>query len=134
MPPAMSARASAARRGSLLLVVTALGLAGCGSSTPTTVITHHELRLRVDEYRILPRSVSVPPGRLKIVVTNNGVLAHNLEIERNGIVLGTISTVLPGGLGGPIKVTLPPGTYTLASTNGDAANLGMMSTLVVRAH
>lgn len=128
----MSARASAARLGPLLLVLVALALAGCGSSKTVTVIPHHELRLTEDEYRILPHTASVPPGRLKIVVSNHGVLAHNLEIQHNGVVVGAISTILPGAVGGPIKVTLAPGTYTLSSTLGNGSNLGMQSTLVVR--
>jgi len=128
MPPAMSA---AVRLRPLPLLCAALALTGC-AATKTTVIPHHELRLREDEYRILPRSVSVPPGRLKIVVANDGVLAHNLVVERNGEILAAISTILPGAQGGPIKVTLAPGTYILASTISSQGNLGMMATLHVR--
>ncbi len=129
----MSARAAPVRLGPLVPLLGALALAGC-SSMKTVVLTHHELRLREQEFRILPRAVSVPSGRLKIVVANDGVLAHNLVVERGGGIITSIATILPGAQGGPIKVTLAPGTYELASTLSNQANLGMMSTLVVRAH
>jgi hypothetical protein len=122
---------AAVRLRPLPLLCAALALAGC-AHTSTTVLPRHELRIREDEYRVLPRSVSVPPGKLKIVVTNNGVLAHNLVIERNGKILASIPTILPGATGGPIKVTLAPGVYTLASTLAGQANLGMEATLHVR--
>src|SRR5271170_1860403 len=108
MPPAMSA---AVRLRPLPMLCAALALAGC-AATKTTVLPRHELRVREDEYRILPRSISVPPGRLKIVVANTGVLAHNLVVEHNGAVVAAVPTILPGATGGPIKVTLVPGTYT----------------------
>ncbi len=129
----MSSRVAAAHLGPLSLLVAALVLTGC-TATKTTVLTHHELRLREDEFRILPRSTSVPPGRLKIVVTNNGVLAHNLVVERDGIILAAIPTLLPGARSKPIKVTLPAGTDPLASTLSTHGNLGRMATLIVRAH
>ena len=128
----MSARAAQVRLGPLLPLLAALALAGC-TSTRTVVLTRHELRLSEQEFRIVPRSVSVPPGRLKIVVTNDGVLAHNLVVERGGGIIASVPTILPGAQGIPIKVTLAPGTYTLASTLSNQTNLGMMATLIVRA-
>lgn len=129
----MSSRASAVRLGPFLALLCGLALAGC-ASTKTTAITHHELRLSEDEYRILPRSVSVPPGRLKIVVTNDGVVPHSLVVEQGGVTLASLGTILPGAQGGPVKVTLAPGRYTLASTLSNQSNLGMMATLIVRSH
>jgi len=113
-------------------------LAGCGSSG-TTTITHHELRLTEEDFRILPSQTSVPAGRLKIVVRNVGDLTHNLAIEAGGgdgrtggHVFATIPTIHPGDVGGPIKVSLPPGKYVLVSTISNQADLGMIATLVVR--
>ena len=122
---------AAVRLRPLPMLCAALALTGC-AATKTTVLPRHELRVREDEYRILPRSVSVPPGRLKIVVANAGVLAHNLVVEHDGAVVAAVPTILPGATGGPIKVTLAPGTYTLASTLSSQANLGMEATLHVR--
>jgi len=132
----MSARAAGSGAGPLVLLLAALALTGCGAAQ-TVVVTHHELRLREDEYRILPRSVSVPPGRLKVVVSNDGVLAHDLVIEHHGVIVrgGTIPTILPGHIGGPIKIAaadLPPGEYELLSGLSNQANLGMIATLIVR--
>jgi len=131
----MSGRALV-RLGATALV--AATLAGCGSTSAFT-IDHHELRLTEEDFRILPYRSSVPSGRLKIVVRNVGDLTHNLAVEAGGgdgrtggHVFATIPTIHPDGVGGPIKVTLPPGTYELVSTISNQADLGMIATLVVR--
>jgi len=128
----MSAGTPATRSGLLLLLLTGGVLSACGAA-PGTVISGHELRLREDEFRILPYRVSVPPGRLKIVVVNAGVLAHNLVIEHGGSIVASVPTVLPGATSAPIKRTLLPGVYTLASSLSNQTNLGMTAQLTVRA-
>jgi len=135
----MSGRVPARPAATVLAVAALAGiLAGCGSAS-TSTIDHHELRLTEEDFRILPYRSSVPGGRLKIVVRNVGALTHNLAIEAGsgdgrtgGHVFATIPTIHPGGVGGPIKVTLPPGTYVLVSTVANQADLGMVATLVVR--
>jgi hypothetical protein len=113
------------------VVLAGLILGGC-TRTATVYLPRHELRISEDEYRVLPRKVSVAAGLLKVVVSNNGVLAHNLVIEHNGTILREIPTVLPGRASLPIKVSLAPGTYLLASTLSNQVNLGMTATLIVR--
>lgn len=136
MPAAMPTRAALATRW-IALVLAALALAGCGTSTAR--LTSHELRLRLEEYRFVPQSVSVPPGLLKIVAYNAGALTHNVVIELhrhdspgNAVIKAAIPTLLPGRLSVPIKVDLPPGRYTLVSTIANQADLGMTATLIVR--
>lgn len=132
----MSVRAAAA----IALLLAGGLLSGCGTKGRTAVIAdgHHELRLSLDEFNIRPRHSSVPPGRLKIVVRNDGVLTHNLVIVRGhrdaagGDVVASIPTMQPGATGGPIKVALPPGEYTLMSTIMTQADLGMIATLRIR--
>jgi hypothetical protein len=119
-------------------LVAALALAACGTA-PTVSVQSHELHLRLDEYQILPRSVSVPPGPLKIVARNVGILTHNVALEgtRNSrgqsVVLDAVPTVLPGQTGKSVTLSLEPGTYALLSTVANQSDLGMTATLIVRA-
>jgi plastocyanin len=136
MPAAMSARAALVTRW-MALALTPVALAGCG--TKTARIDSHELRLRLEEFRFVPQSVSVPPGRLKIVAVNAGALTHNVVVELthrdsngNPVIKAAIPTILPGQTSLPLKVDLPPGRYLVVSTLSNQADLGMTATLTVR--
>ncbi len=98
------------------------------------VLPGHMLRLRVDEFRILPQKLSVPAGRLEIFAHNAGVLTHDVVLEHNGssTPLLKIDTMLPGADGGPVAIYLKPGKYMLVSTISNQADLGMIATLDVR--
>jgi hypothetical protein len=112
-------------------------LAGCGAGR-TVHVTDHRLALTLSEYRIEPRTVSVPPGRLAIAACNRGILTHNVALQRGSldsderITLAGIPTLLPGRCGATITQPLAPGRYLLVSTVGNQAVLGMAATLVVR--
>ena len=95
--------------------------------------------LSLDEYRILPQSVSVPAGRIRITAVNRGILTHNVTIElqrrdSNGhpVILADTSTIMPGATGTVVTPALRPGRYALLSTVSNQADLGMTATLVVR--
>lgn len=112
-------------------------LSGCGGAG-TVRVDSGRLSLSLDEYRILPRTVSVPAGALRIVVANHGILTHNLTLERenrdsNGqvVTVATTSTIMPGATV-TIAPTLRPGRYAMVSTVANQADLGMSGTLVVR--
>ncbi len=98
----------------------------------------HTLRLTLSEYRILPRTASVPAGPLEIVAHNLGILTHNVALQRGNldsserITLTDIRTLLPGQSGSKWTGPLAPGRYLLASTVGNQAVLGMAATLIVR--
>jgi hypothetical protein len=112
-------------------------LAGCGTS-PAVRTTDHELDLTLAEYRIAPQAASVPAGRLRIVAHNQGILTHNVELERGTLdssertVLATIHTLLPGRSGTVLTGPLRPGRYLLVSAVGNQTTLGMAATLIVR--
>jgi hypothetical protein len=112
-------------------------LAGCGAGAAARV-SGHSVALTLEEYRIVPRTVSVPAGRLQIVAHNRGILTHNLEVERGSLdssertVLATIHTLLPGASESVLTQPLAPGRYLLVSTVGNQAVLGMSGTLIVR--
>jgi hypothetical protein len=115
----------------------ALVLAGCGGGASVRV-AGHRVALTLQEYRILPQTLSVPPGRLTIVAHNRGILPHNVALERGSLdssereVLADVHTLLPGASGSKTTQPLAPGRYLLVSTVGNQAVLGMAATLVVR--
>lgn len=114
-----------------------LALASCGAGA-TVRVADHRLSLTLEEYRILPQTASVPPGRLTIVACNRGILTHNVALQRGNLdsgertTLAGIPTLLPGRCSSRTTQPLAPGRYLLVSTVGNQAVLGMAATLVVR--
>jgi len=112
----------------------ALLCSGCGGGG-TVRVPGSKVTLRLDEYRILPHTVSVRPGRIKIVATDTGVLTHNVRIQSltpgTPVIFGTTPTAHPGQTVSA-KITLRPGRYRLVCTLGNHADLGQIATLVVR--
>jgi plastocyanin len=115
---------------------------GCGSDDAVNV-TGGTLRLDVDEYRILPAKVTVPAGRMRILIHNVGKLTHNVHVEDpsrlddqgNPFDLGGTPTAHPGT--GPMTreaaiLTLAPGTYRLVCTIANHEVLGQYATLEVK--
>ena len=117
----------------------ALVLPGCGGGEPQEV-DGRTLRLRLDEYRILPQDVQVSAGRLRIVATNVGRLTHNVKIVKEDPtdleapveeVGGTRSTQ-PGESAAVTFDELEAGEYRLACTIANHDDLGQYGSLVVR--
>lgn len=116
----------------------ALALAGCGPDEPVE-IEGRTLRLKLDEYRIMPQDVRVDAGRLRIVATNVGRLTHNVKIVRQDeddleapvAELGGTRTTQPGESASVTFEQLEPGEYRLACTLGNHDDLGQYGTLVV---
>jgi len=136
----MRARARATGPLTALALVAAAGLCACGTTTSVR-IPGHTIHLLLDEYRIRPDSVSVPPGVLKIEASNVGQLTHNVVVEGRQAdgsgnpadQMGGVTTLHPGQAGASPKLRLDPGHYVLASTLSNQADLGMTAQLVVRA-
>ena len=136
MPRVMSVR-------SLLLatlaVASAAALAGCGDDDHVR-IEGRELRVELDEYRIVPEDVSVAPGRLRIVATNVGRLTHNLHVvkedeedrEAPPTDLGGTGTAQPGETATFTFEDLEPGEYRIACTISNHDDLGQYGELIVR--
>jgi plastocyanin len=70
-------------------------------------------------------------GPLRIVLHNEGDLAHDIHLERDGKDVGG-TPPFPGGGSRTARLTLEPGTYRLLCTVGDHAELGMTGTLKVK--
>src|SRR5215212_9922151 len=123
-----------------LLATCAAGLVlgGCGEDEPVE-IDGRTLRLRLDEYRIMPQDVRVSPGRLRIVATNVGRLTHNVKIVRQDETdleapaeeMGGTRTTQPGESAAVTFENLEPGEYRLACTIGNHDDLGQYGSLEV---
>ena len=111
---------------------------GCGADEPVAV-EGRTLRLRLDEYRIMPQDVRVEPGRLRIVATNVGRLTHNVKIVRQDEQdleapveeMGGTRTTQPGESAAVTFESLEPGEYRLACTIANHDDLGQYGTLEV---
>jgi len=114
--------------------------AGCGSDPPYTPAAGHTVRLRLDEYRVLPQRVTVPAGRIEIVARNTGRLTHNVAVVQFDRPLGEdeekqyarTPTAHPGDVV-RASVTLKPGKYRLVCTIANHDNLGQYGELKVEA-
>ncbi len=113
-------------------------VAGCGTADPVAV-EGRTLRLKLDEYRIMPQDARVEAGRLRIVMTNVGRLTHNLKIvkldeddrEAPATELGGTRTAQPGESAVVTFERLRPGEYRLACTIANHDDLGQYGTLII---
>jgi len=126
-------------RAILALLGAAASVAGCGGGTPDPVADRDgTLRLRLDEYRILPSAIKVRSGEIRIVARNRGRLTHNVKVEEatdkesaTPIVYGGTETMQPGETAPAVTVRLFPGHYRLVCTIGNHGNLGQYAELEV---
>ena len=122
------------------LAIAACTAAGCGSDPPYAPAAGHTVRLRLDEYRVLPQRVIVPAGRIEIVARNTGRLTHNVAVVQFDRPLGEdeekqyarTPTAHPGDVV-RTSVTLRPGKYRLVCTIANHDNLGQYGELKVEA-
>ena len=121
-----------------LATAAAAATAGCGSDPSYTPAAGHTVRLRLDEYRIVPQAVTVPSGRIEIVARDTGRLTHNVAVVQFDRPLGEdeekqyarTPTAHPGDLV-RTTVTLEPGKYRLVCTIANHDNLGQYGELKV---
>jgi plastocyanin len=125
------------RRLTPLIAILAILGAGCGgddeqaATRPATVAAGGTLRVVGTEYSFDPENVLVRgAGPLTISLKNDGSLAHNLRLVRDGQELGGTPT-FTGGRTESARVTLERGGYEMVCTVGNHADLGMTGTLEV---
>jgi plastocyanin len=124
------------------LLAIGFGSLGCGGDDAVRV-TGGTIRLDVDEYRIVPDRVSVPAGKVRILIHDTGLLTHNVHVEDtsqldaqgNPLDLGGTPTAHPGT--GPTTrqvktLDLQPGTYRMVCTIANHEVLGQYGTLIVK--
>jgi uncharacterized cupredoxin-like copper-binding protein len=115
-----------------------LAAAGCGGDDggkPTRTVTTDAggtLTVTAREYSFDPNRVVVGgAGPVRIVLRNEGDLAHNIHLERDGEDVGGTPSFAPGG-SESVRLDLRPETYELLCTVGDHAQLGMKGRLEVK--
>ena len=115
-----------------------LALAGCGGgddAKPTRTVTTAAggtLDVSAHEYAFDPNRVVVSgAGAVRIVLHNEGDLAHDIRLERDGRDVGGTQP-FPGGETKSVRLRLQPGRYKLLCSVGDHAELGMTGTLKVK--
>ena len=119
------------------LAALALVLGGCGDDRVFRT-DRPILRIKLDEYRVVPQNIVVEPGRMKFDVRNAGRLTHNLAIQipegadGRPVELMRTETTQPGQRAEPIKLTLLAGEYRLVCTIANHDDLGQYATLKVQ--
>jgi hypothetical protein len=109
-----------------VIAIAAAILCGCGHTT--AIGSHRVLQVTVTEYRITPQDIRGRAGPLTIFVHNFGRLSHNLSISLDGQPEGSTQPIPPGETT-ELSITLPAGTYQMASTILSDQALGTYGTL-----
>ena len=123
-------------RFALTLAAFALALAGCGGGDErgrtVTVPSNAALRVVAKEYSFDPSGIVVRgPGTVRITLENDGSLAHDLKLSRDGREVGG-TPAFPSGQKKSVRLRLARGDYEYVCTVGDHEELGMKGTLTVR--
>ncbi len=118
----------------LVLLPLSLLLAACGGSSSTSDAggpVRHTIQISEKEYSLEPATISVSKtGTYEFMVTNNGTIAHALEIEGNGVEEKT-GDIQPGA-GATLRVTLTKdGSYELYCPIDGHRSQGMKGTVTV---
>ena len=100
-----------------VVAASACGGSGAGSSAPKGAQT---VKITLSDAGCDPARVSGKAGVFHFVVSNSGSSkVTELEVvDHKNIILGERENIVPG-ISGAFSLTLQPGAYTLACTNGD---------------
>ena len=121
----------------VVLVLAALAT-GCGEKT--VHVRGGTVRLRLEEYGMVPQQIRIDGPRVRIVATDAGILTHNVKLfsttktdsEGKPIQIGDgTPTAHPGETVASKLMTLPPGRYRLACSIANHDDLGLHGILIV---
>jgi plastocyanin len=118
----------------LILLPLSLLLAACGGSSSTPAgggAVQQTIQISEQEYSLNPGTVTVSKtGTYEFRVTNNGKIAHALEVEGNGVE-EKIGDIQPGAAS-TLRVTLTKdGSYELYCPVDGHKSQGMKGTVIV---
>lgn len=119
----------------LPLAALVLLAASCGGDDEkgrtVTAAASGSVRVVAKEYSFDPSDIVVRgPGTLRVTLVNDGSLAHNWKLFKEGRDLGG-TPAFPSGQTKSAEVRLARGKYEFICTVGDHAELGMKGTLTV---
>jgi plastocyanin len=122
-------------RFALPLAALALLVAGCGGDDePGRTVTapaSGAVRVVAKEYSFDPSTIVMrAPGTLRVRLINQGSLAHNLRVMKDGEELGGTPS-FPAGESRSARLQVGRGSYEFICTVGDHAELGMRGTLKI---
>jgi plastocyanin len=122
-------------RFTLPLAALALLVASCGGDDEkgrtVTAAANGSVRVVAKEYSFDPSDIVVRgPGTLRVTLVNDGSLAHNWKLFKEGRDLGG-TPAFPSGQTKSAEVRVGRGKYEFICTVGDHAELGMKGTLTV---
>ena len=122
-------------RFALPLAALALLFAACGGDDePGRTVTAPDggaVRVVAKEYSFDPSTIVMRgPGTLRVTLANEGSLAHNLRLMKDGEELGGTPS-FPAGESRSARLRVERGSYEFICTVGDHAELGMRGTLKV---
>jgi plastocyanin len=122
-------------RFALPLAAVAVLVAGCGgdddAGRTVTAPANGAVRVVGKEYSFDPATIVVQgPGTLRVTLVNEGSLAHNLRLMKDGDELGGTPS-FPAGESRSARLRVARGTYGYSCTVGDHAELGMKGKLEV---
>ena len=122
-------------RFALPLAALVLLVASCGGDDEkgrtVTAAANGSVRVVAKEYSFDPGDIVVRgPGTLRVTLVNDGSLAHNWKLFKEGRDLGG-TPAFPSGQSKSAEVRVERGKYEFICTVGDHAELGMKGTLTV---
>jgi plastocyanin len=124
--------AVASRRAGGVMLALALSLVVCGCGESSASYRSPLLALRISEYQISPESVRMLAGDVRIRLTNNGVLVHEVAVaDSDGRIVGQTGAVFPGHTGTSRPFRLTPGSYRIYDPGANYADLGAYGALAV---
>lgn len=122
-------------RFALPLAALVLVVAGCGDGKEqgrtVTASADGSVRVVAREYSFDPSDIEVSgPGTLRVTLSNEGSLAHDWKLLKDGRELGG-TPAFPSGQAKSAEVRVERGEYEFVCTVGDHAELGMRGKLTV---
>ena len=118
-------------RPSLVLVILALALGGCGDAGAPVRERGNAFTVRLDDYLIRPQELRIPERRrMTVTVVNQGRLGHTFRIRSVKHNVLRITTIKPGERASR-SFQLAAGTYTMFCAVANHEELGMSGTLTV---